>query len=127
MNKVFLLGNLGNDPEVRNTTTGKQVANFSLATSEKFKDKLNGEAKSVTEWHNVVVWSNLASIAGQYLKKGSKVLIVGKVKTRSYDANGTKKYITEIHADELTMLGEKPQASQGNTVESSGHYDDPFV
>lgn len=101
VNKVILLGNLGSDPEVRSTTSGKQVASFSLATSERYKDKYTGEAKSITDWHHVVAWGNLADIAGKYLKKGGKVYIEGKLKTRSFDSNGTKKYITEILADNI--------------------------
>ncbi len=121
VNKAILIGNLGSDPEVRHTTSGKAVASFSLATSERYKDKYSGEAKTTTEWHNVVLWSNLAEIAGKYLKKGSKVYVEGKIKTRSYDANGAKKYVTEIIADNMTILGEKPAAAVGNVMESSGH------
>jgi single-strand DNA-binding protein len=124
VNKAILIGNLGSDPEVKTTSTGKQVASFSLATSERYKDKTTGEAKSVTEWHNVVLWGNLAEVAGKYLRKGSKIYLEGKIKTRSYESNGAKKYITEIIGDNLTMLGEKPQpaaqveASSGHTVPS---------
>jgi single-strand DNA-binding protein len=120
MNKVILMGNLGSDPEVRNTTSGKAVASFSLATSERFKDKYTGEAKSVTDWHNVVLWGAIAEIAGKYLRKGSKVLVEGKIKTRSYDSNGAKKFITEIIGDTLELIGEKPVRTQ-EVVESSGH------
>ena len=120
INKAILIGNLGSDPEVRTTTSGKQVASFSLATSERYKDRTTGEAKSITEWHNIVLWSNLAEIAGKFLKKGSKVYIEGRIKTRSYDSNGTKKYITEIIGDNLTMLGEH-QRPTTNVIESSGH------
>ena len=120
VNKVILIGNLGSDPEVRTTTSGKQVASFSLATSERYKDRTTGEAKNITEWHNIVLWSNLAEIAGKFLKKGSKVYIEGRIKTRSYDSNGTKKYITEIIGDNLTMLGDH-QRPTANVIESSGH------
>jgi single-strand DNA-binding protein len=113
VNKVILIGNLGNDPEVRTFDSGKTAASFSLATSESYKDKTTGEKKSLTEWHNVVLWGGLADIAGKYLKKGSKVFIEGKIRTRSYnDSNGAKKYITEIVGDSLQMLGEKPAAVQ---------------
>lgn len=121
INKAILIGNLGSDPEVKTTTSGKQVASFSLATSERFKDRTTGETKSTTEWHNVVLWGTLAEIAGKYLKKGSKVYIEGKIKTRSYESNGAKKYITEIVGDNMVMLGEKPQAATSHVVESSGH------
>ncbi|MGY6562513.1 MAG: single-stranded DNA-binding protein [Luteibaculaceae bacterium] len=106
VNKVILLGRLGKDPEVR-TPDGlnAKVATFSLATSESYKDK-NGERKESTDWHNVVLWRNLAEICEKYLKKGDQVYIEGKIKTRSYDdSNGQKRYITEIVGDNLTLLG----------------------
>lgn len=118
VNKAILIGNLGSDPEVKNTTSGKTVASFSLATSERYKDKTTGETKSMTEWHNVVLWGSLADIAGKYLKKGSKIYLEGKIKTRSWDKDGVKRYITEIIGDNLTMLGEKPQAA-AQVVEAS--------
>lgn len=121
INKAILIGNLGSDPEVKTTTTGKQVASFSLATSERYKDRTTGETKSTTEWHNVVLWGSLAEIAGKYLKKGSKIYIEGKIKTRAYESNGVKKYITEIVGDNLTMLGEKPQTASSHVVEASGY------
>lgn len=120
VNRATLIGNLGSDPEIRHTTSGKAVASFSLATSERFKDKTTGENKSLTEWHNIVLWGSLAEIAGKYLKKGSKVYIEGKIKTRSWEKDGTKRYITEIVADNMTMLGEKPQAA-AHVVEASGY------
>lgn len=116
INKVILVGNLGSDPEVKTFDSGKQVASFSLATSESYKDKHTGEKKSQTEWHNVVVWGSLADVAGKYLKKGSKVYVEGKIKTRAYDSNGSKKYIVEIVADSFQMLGEKPKAAQEQAV-----------
>jgi single-strand DNA-binding protein len=120
MNQVTLCGNVGSDIEVRTTGSGKKVANFSLATSEKYKDKTTGETKSVTEWHNILMWEPLSAIAEKYVHKGSKLLLTGKIKTRSYDSNGTKKYITEITADHLELLGQKPEPSTILVMENSG-------
>jgi single-strand DNA-binding protein len=120
MNQVTLCGNVGSDVEIRTTTTQKKVASFSMATSERFKNKA-GEPQNVTDWHNIVMWEPLSAIAEKYLQKGSKCLITGKIKTRSYDNNGTKKYITEVVADHLELLGAKPEASTILVMESSGH------
>lgn len=105
VNKVILVGNLGKDPELRYTPAGVAVATFSLATSERFKDR-NGETQEKTEWHNIVAWRQLAEICGKYLHKGKQVYIEGKIQTRSYDdRDGNKRYITEIVADQMQMLG----------------------
>ena len=105
VNKVILVGNLGKDPELRYTPAGVAVATFSLATSERFKDR-NGESQEKTEWHNIVAWRQLAEICGKYLHKGKQVYIEGKIQTRSYDdRDGNKRYITEIVADQMQMLG----------------------
>ncbi len=105
VNKVILVGNLGKDPELRYTPSGAAVATFSLATSERFKDR-SGELQERTEWHNIVTWRNLAEICGKYLHKGKQVYIEGRIQTRSYDdRDGNKKYITEIVADQMQMLG----------------------
>ncbi len=105
VNKVILVGNLGKDPELRYTPSGVAVATFSLATSERYKDK-SGEWVDKTEWHNVVAWRNLAEICGKYLHKGKQVYIEGKIQTRSYeDRDGNKRYMTEIVADQMQMLG----------------------
>lgn len=104
VNKVVLIGNLGADPDVRFTASGAQVAHFNLATSESWQDK-NGERQERTEWHRIVVWRRLAEIAAQYIKKGNKVYVEGKLQTRSWDdANGQKRYTTEIVAQTLEML-----------------------
>ena len=109
INKVILLGNLGKDPEVRNLENGSIVAKFPLATSETYKNK-NGEKIETTEWHNIVLWRGLAEIAEKFLRKGSKVYIEGKIRTRSYDdKDGNKKYITEIEGDNLLMLDGKQE------------------
>jgi single-strand DNA-binding protein len=105
VNKVILVGNLGKDPELRYTPAGAAVATFSLATSERYKDK-SGEWVDKTEWHNIVAWRNLAEICGKYLHKGKQIYIEGKIQTRSYeDRDGNKRYITEIVADQMQMLG----------------------
>ena len=102
--KVILIGNLGSDPEVRFTPSGVQVANFSLATSESWTDKA-GERQERAEWHRIVLWRRLAEVAGQYLKKGSKIYIEGKLQTRSWeDQNGQKRYTTEVVANSMEML-----------------------
>ena len=109
INKVLLIGNLGADPELRFTASGTQVANFSLATSETWQDK-SGERQERTEWHRIVLWRGLAEIAGQYLKKGSKVYIEGKLQTRSWDdQKGQKHYSTEVVAHSMQL----PDSSSG--------------
>ena len=106
VNKVILVGNLGNDPDMRATQSGSQIANMSIATSESWRDKQTGEMQERTEWHRVVMFNRLAEIAGQYLRKGSKVYIEGKLQTRSWDdqATGQKKYMTEVVGNEMQML-----------------------
>ena len=105
LNQAQIIGHLGKDPEVRYMPNGNAVANFSIATTEKWKDKA-GEAKEQTEWHRVTVFDKLAEIVGMYLKKGSLVYVCGKIKTRKYtDKDGAEKYTTEIHAHEMKMLG----------------------
>lgn len=106
VNKVILVGNLGKDPELKYTPQGTAVAKFSLATSEKYKDKA-GELQERTEWHNIVAWARTAEVAAEYLKKGSTVFIEGRIRTDSWDdkETGQKKYRTEIIVNELVMLG----------------------
>ena len=106
VNKVILIGNLGKDPEVKYTPSGTPVAKLALATNERYKDK-SGEWQDRTEWHNIVVWQRLAEIAGEYLKKGNKVYIEGRLQTRSWDDKQTnqKKYMTEVVANDLVLLG----------------------
>lgn len=107
-NKVQLIGNLGNVPEVKNTESGKKLARFSIATNEVFRNA-KGEKTKETTWHNVVAWGKLADLAEKYLDKGSEVIIEGKLINRSYtDKGGTKKYISEVQINELLMLGGKP-------------------
>ena len=117
VNKVILIGNLGKDPEVRYLDSGVAVANFSLATTESYKNK-EGERVSQTEWHDVVLWRGLAEVAEKYLKKGSSVYVEGKIKNRKWeDKEGNTRYKTEIMADNMTMLGGKP--STDNTIKAT--------
>ena len=105
VNKVIMVGNVRKDPELRYTPSGTAVCTFSLATSERFKNK-QGEQQERTEWHNIVVWSGLAEICGKYLTKGKQIYIEGRIQNRSYDdRDGNKRYITEIVANEMQMLG----------------------
>ena len=116
INKVILIGNLGKDPEVRHLEGGVAVCNFSIATGETYKDKNSGEKVTHTEWHNIVLWRGLAEVAEKYLKKGAKIYIEGKLRTRSWqDQEGNTKYTTEILGDNMTMLG---KAGEANTVQS---------
>jgi single-strand DNA-binding protein len=105
INKVILIGNLGKDPEVKTLENGTKVANFTLATSETYKNR-DGQKVTQTEWHNIVLWRGLADIADRFLKKGNQVYIEGKIRSRSWDdKDGNKRYITEVQGDNLTMLG----------------------
>jgi len=116
VNKVILVGNLGKDPEVRYLDNGVAVANFSLATTENYKNK-EGERVSQTEWHNIVLWRGLAEIAEKYLVKGASIYIEGKIKTRKWeDKEGVTRYSTEILGENMTMLGGKPSVQK--TVEN---------
>jgi single-strand DNA-binding protein len=125
VNKVILVGHLGKDPEVRTLENGAKVANFSMATTESYKDKNTGERVDNTEWHNIVVWRGLADVAERFLKKGSLIYIEGKLQTRSYEKEGVTRYSTDILARELTMLGKKGDnpGAQGN--QGGGNYNAP--
>ena len=114
LNKVMLIGNLGKDPEVKFTPGGTAVAKFSLATNERFKDKA-GEWQDRTEWHNIVAWQRLAEIVGEYVKKGSKIYIEGRLQTSSWEdkQSGEKKYRTEIIASDLLLLGSRGEGGGG--------------
>lgn len=115
VNKVILIGNLGKDPEVRYSPNGGAIANITLATSESWKDKNTGEQVDKTEWHRVVFFRRLAEIAGEYLKKGSKVYIEGKLQTRKWqDQNGQDRWTTEVVANEMQMLDSKGGSSNFN-------------
>ena len=130
VNKVMLVGNLGRDPEMRALPSGQQVANFSLATSRRYKDR-DGNRKDETEWHNIVVFGKQAEIAGQYLTKGKMVFVEGRIQTRSWDdkESGKKQYKTEIICDNFQMLGSKGdgggggQRDSGTSAPSGGSHD----
>jgi single-strand DNA-binding protein len=132
LNRVQLIGNLGKDPEVKYTPSGTPVAKLTIATNERFKDK-SGEWQDRTEWHNVVLWQRLAEIAGEYLKKGGKVYIEGRLQTRSWDdkTSGQKKYMTEVVGSDLILLGGRGEGggdsgSSRSSQSSSGgasHFD----
>lgn len=106
VNKVIILGNCGKDPEVRVVGEHK-VASFSVATTEKYKDSKTDEWKENTEWHNIVCWRNTAELADKYIKKGTQLYIEGKLRTRSWEKDGEKRYVTEIVADNIQLLGKK--------------------
>ncbi|MBL7727821.1 MAG: single-stranded DNA-binding protein [Dinghuibacter sp.] len=109
-NKVQLIGNLGNTPEIKKTESGKKLAKFSLATNETYRNAA-GEKVKETQWHNVVAWGKQADVIEKYLDKGSEVVIEGKLVNRTYtDKNGTKKYFTEVHVNEMLMIGGKNRA-----------------
>jgi single-strand DNA-binding protein len=125
LNKVMLIGNLGKDPVVKPVGDTK-VCNFSLATSESYKDK-QGNKIDKTEWHNIVIWGNLADVCGKYLKKGSKVYLEGKIATRSYEQDGVTKYTTEVICDSMKMLDGKNDSnsttqSQTQTQQETTNY-----
>ncbi len=120
INKVILVGNLGQDPEVKYTAGGAAVTTLSLATSESWKDKDTGQDQEKTEWHRVVLWRRLAEIAGEYLKKGSKVYIEGQLQTRKWEQDGQTRYTTEVVGRDMQFLD-----SRGNTSsDNSSTYED---
>ena len=120
INKVIIIGNLGKDPETRYLPSGGAVTNVTIATSESWKDKQSGDMQERTEWHKVVFFNRLAEIAGEYLKKGSKVYIEGALRTRSYDKDGQKHYATEIVANEMQMLDARGAGGGGPTGADQG-------
>lgn len=130
LNKVLLIGNLGKDPELSYTASGVAVAKFSVATAERWKDQ-EGNMQERTEWHNIIAWRKLAEICGQYLKKGSKVYLEGRLQTRSWDDknSGTKRYATEVIADDLIMLdsrgGSAAASSEGTVAAAESHASEP--
>jgi len=125
VNKVTIVGNLGKDPEMRSFPSGDQVANVTIATTDKWKDKQSGEMKEATEWHRVVFNGRLAEIVGQYLRKGSQVYVEGSLRTRKWtDQSGVEKYTTEIRADQMQMLGSR-QGMGGAGQDDGGGYEAP--
>lgn len=120
LNKVLILGNLGADPDIKYTQAGSPVANLSVATSESWKDKTTNEKVEKVEWHRVVVFGRLAEIAEQYLKKGSKIFVEGKLQTRDWeDSEGKKRYTTEVIAREMTMLDSKGDSNASSPKPSN--------
>lgn len=124
VNKVILVGRLGKDPEVRNLENGATVANFTMATSETYKDKTTGEKKEITDWHNIVLWRGLAEIAQKYLHKGDMIYVEGKLRTRSWEKDGITRYTTEVIGDNMTMLSTRGGGG-GNTSSSNEGYSSP--
>ena len=121
VNKVIIVGNLGKDPEMRSFPSGDQVANVTIATTDKWKDKQSGEMKEATEWHRIVFNGRLAEIVGQYLRKGSQVYVEGSLRTRTWtDQSGVEKFTTEIRADQMQMLGSR-QGMGGAGAGAGGH------
>ncbi|MDM9594688.1 single-stranded DNA-binding protein [Pseudomonas guariconensis] len=119
VNKVILVGAVGQDPEVRYMPNGQAVTNISLATSEQWTDKQSGQKVERTEWHRVVMFGKLAEIAGEYARKGSQLYIEGKLQTREWEKDGIKRYTTEVHVDmrgTMQLLGGKPQGQQPGQV-----------
>ena len=120
VNKVILVGNLGQDPESRTTPGGTTVTNIRIATSESWKDKTSGEMKEQTEWHGIVLWNRLGEIAAEYLKKGSQVYIEGRLQTRKWqDKQGNDRYTTEIVASEMQMLGGRGGSGGGGATQET--------
>ena len=121
INKVILIGRLGQDPEVRYTPSGVAVANFSIATSEEWTDKDSGEKKERTEWHRIVAWRRLGEICGEYLSKGRQVYVEGRLQTRSWDdRDGNKRYTTEIVASDVQFLGSRDMGDGGRPSGDAG-------
>lgn len=114
LNKVMLIGNVGKTPDVKFIeSSGVTTANFTLATTERYKDRVTGESKEQTEWHNIVCWRSLAEIAEKYITKGSQLFVEGRIRTRSYkDKNGDTRYVTEIMADNIQLLGRRDVGQQ---------------
>jgi single-strand DNA-binding protein len=127
VNKVIVVGNLGRDPEMRTFPSGDQVANVTIATTDKWKDKQSGEMKEATEWHRVVFNGRLAEIVGQYLRKGSQVYVEGSLRTRKWtDKDGIEKFTTEIRADQMQMLGSRQgMGGPGGDDGGGGGYEAP--
>ena len=119
INKVILIGRLGNDPEVRYTPDGTAVANFSIATSDEWTDKATNEKRERTEWHRIVAWRRLGEICGEYLSKGRQVYVEGKLQTKSWEKDGVTRYTTEIVASDVQFLGGKEPADAYRSPASS--------
>lgn len=127
INKVILVGNLGQDPEVKFTAGGAAVTTLSIATSDSWKDKDSGMDKERTEWHRVVLWRRLAEIAGEYLKKGSKVYIEGQLQTRKWEQEGQTRYTTEIIARDIQFLDSRGSANTSNQEGAATTNEEPAL
>ncbi|ALG68619.1 single-stranded DNA-binding protein [Beggiatoa leptomitoformis] len=126
VNKVILVGRLGNDPEIRYSAAGSAMANISIATSEQWKDKQSGQKQERTEWHRVVFFDRLAEIVGEYLRKGSLIYVEGRLQTRKWqDKDGTDRYTTEIIAKEMNMLGGRSDSSSADYAQNTSNYAPP--
>lgn len=119
VNKAILIGRVGKDPEVKNLPNGNMVANFSIATSETFKDKTTGEKKETTTWHNIVIWGKLCEVVAKYVHKGDLLYVEGKITNRSWEKDGITRYTTEIVVNNMTMLGSKKGAPEVSTPPSA--------
>ena len=126
INKAIIVGRLGRDPELRYTPDGTAVANFSVATSEEWKDKNSGEKKERTEWHRIVAWRRLGEICGEYLSKGRQVYIEGKLQTRNWEQDGVTRYMTEIVATDVQFLGGRDDAGGGGRSRGAGGGDQGY-
>jgi len=127
INKAILIGRLGRDPEVRYTPSGVAVANFSIATSEEWKDRETGEKQERTEWHKIVAWRRLGEICGEYLHKGSQVYIEGRLQTRAWDdRDGNKRYTTEVVAQSMQMLGSTGKEGRAEPTERGYPIEEPI-
>ena len=128
INKVILVGRLGRDPEVRYTPSGATVANFSIATSDEWKDKETGQKQEKTEWHRIVAWRRLGEICGEYLRKGKQVYIEGKLQTRSWeDRDGNKRYTTEIVAQTMQMLDAQTRDMRADPADPGFPVEEPIT
>lgn len=136
-NLAILIGRVGKKPEVKSTGNGQRVANFSIATSESYKDKSTGEKKEITDWHNIVIWGQLADVIEKYVNKGDMIYVEGKMRTRSWEKDGITRYTTEVIGSNITLLGNKnsgggssdskPQQNNQTTYASNEGTDDlPF-
>ena len=127
INKVILVGNVGMDPEVRSLETGVKVARVRLATTERIFNRQTNESTEHTEWHTVTLWRNLAEVADKYVRKGSQIYIEGRLRSREWERDGVKHYATEIVADELKLLGRRPEGAQqgGYSQPQQGGYQQP--
>ena len=121
MNKVILIGNLGRDPEIINTQDGVVISKFSMATSEKWRDKNTGEIQDRTEWHRITAFGRLADICNEYLSKGRQVCIEGRLQTRSWERDGITRYTTEIIASQMKMLGSRIPNGENNSPKKAEH------